>query len=289
MTLVTVPQVNPNDEVTALSVNQGANAVAAVVNGNLDDSNISTVSGTKITAGSAPATIFNDSANVEKFRQEAAIAFIQSGLIWSALTGLNGAMTSGVIYSTNGTRISVAAIATRAFTASRDTYVSVSPTGVVDGFQEVTNNATPPTLAGGYQFLSKVVSSGSAITSVVDLRQLAPLPFNVYRQDDATNLLLTAPSIQAGEMIKAYAAVGTITVAITFPKPFTRIPIVTTGFAGDNTTATAYGTGSINVANGVVTRANTITTTGFTLSMTKADGTNFAGSGFGWVTWIAVA
>ena len=288
MSTVTVPQVNPNDEVTALSVNQGPNAIAAVVNGNLDDANISTVSGTKITAGTAPSTIFTDSANVEKFRQEGNVAFVQSGLIWSALTGLNGAMTSGVLYATNGSRISVAAIATRAFTASRDTYVSVSATGVVDGFQEVTNNATPPTLAAGYQPLSKVVTNGSAITSVSDMRQLTP-GANVYRQDDAVNTFLTIPNVQTGQMIKAYAAVGTITVPVVFPKPFLKIPIVIPGFAGDSATASGYGTGAINIANGVVARANSITTTGFTLSISKADSTNFASSGFGWVTWIAVA
>jgi len=48
MTLVIVPQSNPNDEVTAISVNQGSNAIAAVVNGQLDDTNISSISGSKI-------------------------------------------------------------------------------------------------------------------------------------------------------------------------------------------------------------------------------------------------
>ena len=175
MTLVTVPQVNPNDEVTALSVNQGPNAIAAVLNGNIDDTNVSTISGSKITTGTLPSSASNDSGSTEKFRQEANLSFIQSGLIWSTVSGLNAQMSSGVAYTGNGVRLAVAAIATRAFTASRDTYVSISPAGVVDGFQEVTNGANPPFVTTGYKFIAKVVTSGVAVTSVVDMRQLAPV------------------------------------------------------------------------------------------------------------------
>lgn len=58
MTFASVPQSNPNDELTADLINRGPNAVAAVVNGNLDDSNISQLSGTKITSGTLPVSAF---------------------------------------------------------------------------------------------------------------------------------------------------------------------------------------------------------------------------------------
>lgn len=51
MGLVTLTPVNPNDEITAASVNSQPAAIAAVVNGQIDDTNISSVSGSKIANG----------------------------------------------------------------------------------------------------------------------------------------------------------------------------------------------------------------------------------------------
>lgn len=48
MTLVSPSQSNPGDEVTASAINTPVNEIAAVVNGNIDDTNISGVSGSKI-------------------------------------------------------------------------------------------------------------------------------------------------------------------------------------------------------------------------------------------------
>lgn len=56
MTLVTVPQAQPNDELTDDLINRGSNAIAAVLNGNVDDDNISSLSGTKISAGTLPVS-----------------------------------------------------------------------------------------------------------------------------------------------------------------------------------------------------------------------------------------
>lgn len=56
MTLVSPSQVNPNDEITAASVNTPNNQLAAVINGNLDDTNIASLSGTKLNAGTVPAS-----------------------------------------------------------------------------------------------------------------------------------------------------------------------------------------------------------------------------------------
>lgn len=56
MTLVTVPQAQPNDELTDELINRGSNAIAAVLNGNVDDDNISSLSGTKISAGTLPVS-----------------------------------------------------------------------------------------------------------------------------------------------------------------------------------------------------------------------------------------
>lgn len=51
MTLVSPSQSNPGDEIRADSINDPVNQITAVINGNLDDTNISGVSGSKVAAG----------------------------------------------------------------------------------------------------------------------------------------------------------------------------------------------------------------------------------------------
>lgn len=55
MTLVSPSQSNPGDEIRAASINDPVNDLADVINGNIDDTNIASVSGSKI----ANATITN--------------------------------------------------------------------------------------------------------------------------------------------------------------------------------------------------------------------------------------
>ncbi len=167
MTTVVVPQTNPNDEVTANSVNQGPNAIATVMNGNLDDSNISALSGSKISAGTVPANAMTTAANPETRMNETLAPFVASGLVWSILSGLNGAMTAGVAY-VDGKRLTVAAITSRTFTASRDTYIYISNTGAVQ-YVEVTNGAAQPATPASTVLVAKGVTSASALTSFTAL------------------------------------------------------------------------------------------------------------------------
>lgn len=168
MSLVTVPQVNPNDEITALSVNQGSNAIAAVVNGNIDDTNISTVSGTKITGGTLPIAAFDTASNPETRESETSGDLVASGLVWSPTTGLSATMTSGVAY-VSGKRLAVNTVASNAFTASRDTYVYIDSAGAVQ-YNAQTNGATQPVTPANNMLIAKVVTNGSIVTSVSDLR-----------------------------------------------------------------------------------------------------------------------
>lgn len=169
----------PNDDETADAgdVSLPIQAILAVVNGHIDTTNIEpgglawSVMGTL--SKDIPGSAMEDDSNVKLYRDEANIQFVVSGLEWSALSGLNGAMSAGTFYSPTGTRIEVAAIATRAFNASKDTYASISPSGSIS-YQEVANNAAAPALGTNYQWLAKVVTNGSAITTVTSMRQTQP-------------------------------------------------------------------------------------------------------------------
>ena len=168
MSTVTVPQVNPNDEITALSVNQGPNAIAAVLNGNIDDANISTISGSKVTAGTLPASASDVSSNPETRESETTGDLVASGLIWSATTGLGATMTSGVAY-VSGKRLVVPAVASNTFTASRDTYVYVDNTGSIQ-YNPQTNGAVQPATPTNNQLIAKIITNASVVTNISDLR-----------------------------------------------------------------------------------------------------------------------
>ena len=105
------------------------------------------------------------------FRTEVLQDFVVSGGVWSQLSGLNGQMTAVSAYIT-GYRSSIVAVASRAFTASKDTYVDILRTtvGSVTTFSlvytEVANNAASPALAANSVRLAIVTTSGVAITSV---------------------------------------------------------------------------------------------------------------------------
>lgn len=165
MTSVTVPQAQPNDELNDVLINMGPNAIAEVVNGNLDDSNISSLTGTKIASGTLPAASMTADANPETRMAETLGNSIASGCVWSTLTGLNGAMTAGVAY-VNGKRLVVSAVASYTFTASRDTYVYISDTGSVQ-YNAVANNADMPATPANHALVARVITNASAITSVI--------------------------------------------------------------------------------------------------------------------------
>ena len=99
---------------------------------------------------------------------------VLSGGIWSLVSGLNGQMTALAAYI-NGYKNTVAAIASRAFTINKDTYVDILKDPATHVFTvvyiEVTNGATAPVLAANSIRLAKVVTNGSTITSVVQSGQ----------------------------------------------------------------------------------------------------------------------
>ena len=219
MSLVVVPQVNPNDEVTALSVNQGPNAIAAVVNGNIDDTNVSTLSGTKITAGTVPVAAFDTASNPETRESETHGDLVASGLVWSTLTGLNGTMSSGVAY-VSGKRLVVASVATYAFTASRDTYVYVDNTGAIQ-YSPQTNGAAQPATPANNQLIAKVVTNGSTITGISDLRVIG-----LSSQWKTWSPTITGVTIGNGTVVQRYTRIGT-TVHLEFHLAFGSTTAVT--------------------------------------------------------------
>ena len=178
MSIINPTLPNDGETIDAQDVNGPFNAILGLLNGNLDDTNIKPGSlPWSVMANftnSIPASAMTDSGNLELFRQHSNISFIATGLVWSALTGLNAGMTLGKYYSNNGNLLSITAISSRTFTASKDTYVSIAQNGSI-AYSEVANGAAQPALPSNSNWLAKVVTGASTVSSVTDMRQTVPI------------------------------------------------------------------------------------------------------------------
>ena len=94
------------------------------------------------------------------------VDYVQNGLVWSLISGLNATMTAGVVYI-DGIKATFSAVATRAFTVSKDTYIDVGNNGTIY-YNEVTNGAAQPAFTAGRIRIAVVATNASAITYVVN-------------------------------------------------------------------------------------------------------------------------
>ncbi len=96
---------------------------------------------------------------------------VLAGLGYAA--NLNASLSSGIVYI-NGERQLIAAVASRAYTASKDTYVdalyNASGTATIV-YTEVTNNAASPALAANSVRLGIVVSGAANIAAATSINQ----------------------------------------------------------------------------------------------------------------------
>ena len=136
-----------------------------------------------ITKTSAPATSIavivppnpKESLGSDSFRTAAAL---KAGMDHSVLNGLDASATSGLGYSIAPGALSTGASVrqmttaiTATATASKDTYLGIDAQGGQVIFQEVSTGAAEPALSNGEIRIAKIVSDGSAVSSVVDLRR----------------------------------------------------------------------------------------------------------------------
>lgn len=108
------------------------------------------------------------------------VPFVASGAIVAISAGLIGTFSNAVFYNNTGLRFTKTAVPNKTYTASKDTYVDIDP--VSNGtviYTEVANGAAAPALTAGYIRVAKVVTSGAAITSILQ-RYMDSLG-NLYR------------------------------------------------------------------------------------------------------------
>lgn len=125
---------------------------------------IASFDGSQIQTGTIASTAFATTANPNTLLAATTFPFVQSGVVWSTVSGLAGTMSGGTIYY-NGTPVTVNSVASHTFTASKDTYIDVDNNGNVT-YQAVTNNAASASLTANSVRVAIVITGSSAITFI---------------------------------------------------------------------------------------------------------------------------
>lgn len=156
MPLVNVTPIVDNSLADAPDINVPIAAILAVLNGGIDASNLADggVTNAKLEASIRPETRTD----------ETTADFVSFGLAIGVSATLYQTTIAGTAYI-NGKRIVVASTG-NSYAASKDTYVDLDVNGLYT-YNAVANGAASPTLAANSLRLAKVITSGTAITSVV--------------------------------------------------------------------------------------------------------------------------
>ncbi len=175
MGLISPTQVTDGTTADASDVNNPINTIANEFNGNIDNANIKTaaaIDGTKIASSSITNTQMSTEVKPVTRYTDDFFDHVASGCVWTADAAgstLLASMTAGVVY-VSGVRATVSAITSRAFTASKDTYIDVDSTGAIT-YTEVANNAASPALSAGNVRIGIIVTGGTSIATANSVNQ----------------------------------------------------------------------------------------------------------------------
>ena len=162
-TISVAPFVSGND-VTIAALETQRQTFQNAINGNIEGGN------QNIRAGSITSSDLATAINPVTFRGEAFNDWTVSGMLPPTSGTLSTTITAGISY-VSGVRVETAATA-HTYTASKDTYTYINAGGFFD-YVEVANGAAAPSTPADDLLLAKVVTSGTAVTSVDDLRTLS--------------------------------------------------------------------------------------------------------------------
>lgn len=185
-----------------------ANGFTSINSGNITDARATA------TIGGSGDTVF----------QSALSNFVSSGITAPTSGTLTTSFVAGVLYYA-GRKVVVSTDGGHTYTASRDTYVDVSSTGTFT-YTAVTNGAAAPSVAANSVRVAKVVTSGAAVTSVVQTGF------------DSNNVPIypTSPAIkQSGQTLISPSFLGTVdlwvatNITLTYSSADSPVYVATTG------------------------------------------------------------
>lgn len=160
-TISITPFISGND-VTIAALETQRTTLSNVINGNIEG-------GINIKAGTLVSVDFSNSVSPVTRWDESFTDFTVTGMLPPTSASLSSTTTAGTSYI-DGYRVVIGSTA-HTYTASKDTWVYVHSGGYYV-YSEVATSASQPSTPSNTLLLAKVVASGSAITSVSDLRTL---------------------------------------------------------------------------------------------------------------------
>lgn len=228
--IISVPDFSADSGVPHL--NYFKNTTVNMINGNIQGAG-GTGANRNIAADSVAEIDLYDDANPRIYASDllsigsdsfATGTLVQNSYVKSggtiATSGTLSSTLTACVYYVNGYRISLGA-SSQTFTASMDTYVDLSQSGVVT-LSPVANGATQPPVASNSARVAKVVTDGTSITSVTDLanRRLPGLtvPAN-YRsgfavsKDSATTLSILPGTCEINNTMLNKTSNSTLTIS----------------------------------------------------------------------------
>ena len=151
----------------------------------------------------------------------------KSGLIVPTSATLSATITAGIVYI-NQAKVDVSADA-KTYTATKDTYVDVGDDGVIT-YTEAVIDATAPALAADAVRLAKVITDGTTVASVVDMRTITVT--NKYVFGEISIGSDTAMNLYNKSNAPVYVRFGSGSTSAGIPiKPFTSIDVAETVYA----------------------------------------------------------
>lgn len=234
--LLTYTTISSDAGVTTQALNDRFSEIKTNENGNIKSVNIYD--------GSIASEDIAVAANPLKRDGENIGEYVYSGGTIATSVSLSSTITAMVAYIQNdadGYLHRVATAATnKTFTASKDTYVYCDYAGAFI-YSEVANGAGQPSTPSNSIILAKVVTSGTAVTAVTDLRQTVPTNLRIYTYHKngltlsrdaavATTINIGPGDIELGSTGKYRANTGWVNLALT-----------TTGIGGLDTGSLAQG------------------------------------------------
>ena len=216
-------------DATASGFNNNFTTIANVINGNIEGSTDSGASVSNIKADAVyrinmaddadPATFAKETLQITVDTVSSEGSYVYSGCVPADDTDLTSDISACVAYI-NGIRVTKSAT-TQTYTASRDTYVDLSQTGVYT-LTAVANGAAEPVVAANSARLSKVVTDGTEITTITDMRNtrlpglLVPANFRTGMQvsrDSTTTLTVFPGTVEINNTMVTKTSTTTLTIS----------------------------------------------------------------------------
>jgi hypothetical protein len=227
--------------------------------------------------GIANGDLATQNNNLPYWRNKSLDDHVIEGCVWagdSYGSTLLASMSAGLVMI-NGNIVSVDAVANRAFTASKDTYIDIGENGAIS-YTEVSNNAASPALAANSLRLGIVVTGASSIASVASINQgqndkVLPISSSVpYTKTDSLGNVICNRNPHGGVIGYRHVTAAHTPVSGTYTYPELVCPVI----IPENR--------QIKVTASIMFGETNTTTTNFSSVYVREDGSNITtGSKYG--------